>query len=303
MSKLKDTIIHEVKKTFLVTSYFAVGFNLLVLLVGLMVKEIELKLGYFGAATFSAALIGKVVVILETVGIDLKLNRTKLLNIVIMKTLLYTIVIFLSIVLEDIIKGMVSDDLTFRESLHHLIVSFNSHHFWARCIYMFVLFGLYHFIFEVDKFLGTTELFDMVFSRFYHPKEKEFVLLFIRWNYGVEGLENQLLALQDYTHMLNQTLPKYKGTIASYEIDGVLCLWENTPDHNYYEKGVAFFQDLKQKPDDYKIQNLRAGITKGSLIEAEVGGFLKKEILRTGELINRVKEVSLPETGKSLKEI
>ncbi|WP_044208557.1 hypothetical protein [Flammeovirga sp. OC4] len=303
MSKLKDKIIHEVKKTFLVTSYFAIGFNLLVLLVGLMVKEVELKVGYFGAATFSAALIGKIVVILETVGIDLKLGRTKLLNVVIMKSLLYTVVIFMAIVLEDIIKGMVSDDLTFREALHHLIASFNSNFFLARWIYMFVLFGLYHFIFEVDKFMGTTELFDMVFSRFYKPKQKEYVALYVRWNYGVSEINGQLKALQDYTHQVNQILPKYQGTIASYDLDGMLCLWENTKEYNFYDQGVSFFRQLLQLPHNFKIQNIRGGITKGPLVEAEIGGFLKKEILRTGEIIEEVKRVSMQETGVPLKEV
>ncbi|MBB6461551.1 hypothetical protein [Flammeovirga kamogawensis] len=303
MSNIKEVVIHEVKKTLLVTLYFAVGFNLLVLLVGLLVDSVELKVGYFGAATFSAALTGKVVVLLETVGIDLKLKRTKLINVVILKAVLFTVVIFLAIVIEDILKGMIADDLTFSEALHHVIASFNSHFFLARCIYMFMLFALYHFIFEVDKFLGTTELFDMVFSRFFNQKDREYIMLSLRWNFQSDSLEDHIKITQEFTHKINQVLPKYKGTISSYEIDGIMCLWENSDSKDFMTKAKEFFKETQKLDGKYGVVNIRGAIKKGIISEAEVGGFLKKEILRISPILVEVNAASKLESGLPLKEL
>ncbi|AZQ62501.1 hypothetical protein EI427_09685 [Flammeovirga pectinis] len=303
MSNIKEVVVHEVKKTLLVTLYFAAGFNLLVLLVGLMVDTVELKMGYFGAATFSAALTGKVVVLLETVGIDLKLKRTKLINVVVLKAILFTIVIFLAIVIEDILKGMIADDLTFREALHHVIASFNSHFFLARCIYMFMLFALYHFIFEVDKFLGTTELFDMVFSRFFNQKDREYIILSLRWNFEADVLNQQIKTTQDFTHKINQVLPKFKGTISSYELDGIMCLWENSDTKDFMNKAKEFFKEAQKLDGKYGVINIRGAVKKGIISEAEVGGFLKKEILRVSPVLDEVKAISRTESGLPLKEL
>ncbi|WP_281615834.1 hypothetical protein [Flammeovirga sp. SubArs3] len=303
MSNLKETIIHEVKKTFLVTTYFAVGLNLLVIIAVLISDKIDFKIGYIGAATFSAALTGKVVVILESVGIDLKLKRTKLLNVVLLKSLLYTFVIFFAIVIEDVLKGMLSDDMSFSEVIHHLIESFNSNFFLGRAIYMMVLFGLYHFIFEVDKFLGATELFDTVFSRFYHPKEKEFVVMHLRWNYRTEDINQKLESAQEFLHRLNQILPKHKGCIERYDLDGVYCTWENSASEKFEDKAESFFKAIEKLEGKYGVQNIRAAYKTDKVTSAEIGGFLKKEIIRIGVAFEEVSTQSIPESGLPLRKV
>ncbi|MBB3699030.1 hypothetical protein KMW28_08345 [Flammeovirga yaeyamensis] len=303
MSNIKDKIIHEVKKTFLVTAYFAVGLNLLVIIAVLISDKIDFKIGYIGAATFSAALTGKVVVILESVGIDLKLKRTKLLNIVMMKSILYTVVIFLTILVEDVLKGMISDDLSFSEVIKHIIHSFESDFFLGRAIYMFVLFGMYHFIFEVDKFLGATELFDMVFSRFYEPKEKEFVVMHVRWEFTTDQLLEKMEEMQQFSYLLNQSLFKHKGMIDRYDLDGVYCVWENSPSDKYEKHAEDFFKNLEELEDKCKVSNIRAAYTTDRIDLAEVGGFLKKEILRVGDAFNKVEEATKPSAGIPLRKV
>ncbi|OHX65914.1 hypothetical protein [Flammeovirga pacifica] len=303
MSNLKEKIVHEVKKTFLVTTYFAIGLNLLVILAVLISDKIDFKWGYIGAATFSAALTGKVVVILESVGIDLKLNRTKLLNIVWLKSLLYTAVIFITILIEDIIKGMVSDDLTFSEVIKHIIHSFESDFFLGRAIYMIVLFGLYHFIFEVDKFLGATDLFDMVFSRFYHPKQKEFVVMHIRWDYSLDNEVDQLKKVQELSYKINQELFKHKGNVDKYELNGMYCVWENTKTEKFETKAEQFFKSLEKLDGKDSIVNIRGAITTGTIDLAEVGGFLKKEILRVGDAFHKVAIASEKTAGVPLRKV
>ncbi len=166
---LKAKIIHEVRKTALVTIYFLIGFNLLALLLALMAPGFRDTRTLFASATVAALLVGKVMVVTEGL-VSRRLSRGhSFLRTVLTKSVIFTVVILAAMAFEEVVHGVIADDLSWSAAWHHLREEASWARFTARSVYLIVLFGLYSFIFELDQFFGADGVADIVLSRYRQP--------------------------------------------------------------------------------------------------------------------------------------
>jgi len=166
---LKTTIIHEVRKTALITVYFLIGFNLLALLLALMAPGFRDPGTLFAGATVAALLVGKVMVVTEGIMVRRLSRGHSFLRTVLTKSVVFTIVILAAMALEEVLHGVIADNLTWSAAWHHFREEASWARFAARSVYLVVLFGLYSFIFELDQFFGVDGVSDIVLSRYRQP--------------------------------------------------------------------------------------------------------------------------------------
>jgi len=138
-SRVLAFVGHELKEMMPPTLFFAVGFNLIMLTTQLVLDDYRLQFFNFMVATTGALLVGKAVLVANTLPFLRRFDNAPLIQPILFKTFVYVVVVLLVRVLEKLIEYLV-DGGTLAGLPAYVRDHFSWHRFVAIQIWLIVLF-------------------------------------------------------------------------------------------------------------------------------------------------------------------
>jgi hypothetical protein len=148
------------------TLFFFVGFNLILFTKRLILEDYLIQYTGFFIATTAALIVGKSVLVANTMPFLRRFDNSPLVYPILFKTLVYTLFVFVARLIEALIHYLVGGGaLGGGRFIEHLLGTFSWAHFTAVQLWMFVLFLIYVTASELNQLLGDGELFKIFFTR------------------------------------------------------------------------------------------------------------------------------------------
>jgi hypothetical protein len=163
-SGLSAFLIKELKEVLPPTVFFAVGFNLVVLTINLILADYLRSFASFMVATAAALVVGKSVLVANAIPLLRGFNAAPMIQPILFKTTFYWAVVFLVRFLEKLVEYLFAGG-TFGGIPQYVTTHFTWHRFAAIQIWIFVLFLIYTSVTELNARLGDGELRKMFFGR------------------------------------------------------------------------------------------------------------------------------------------
>jgi hypothetical protein len=142
--------------------FFAIGFNLIELTTQLVLDDYFVRFANYLVATMAALIIGKAVLLANLMPLIRRYDNAPLIQPILFKTIVYSIVVFLVRVLEKLIEYLVHGG-KLSGIPDYVAEHFTWHMFAAVQIWIFVLFLIYTTLTDVDARLGRGALARMLF--------------------------------------------------------------------------------------------------------------------------------------------
>jgi hypothetical protein len=165
-ARLRSILVHEFHKLLPPTIFFFVGFNLILFSKRLLLADYLIQFSGFLLATTAALVVGKVVLIADTMPFLRRFDRAPLAQPILFKTVVYSILVSVVRLLEAfvhyLIQGGGVGDGGF---LDELLGSFSWDHFIVTQMWILVLFLVYVTASEINGLIGDGELFKILFTR------------------------------------------------------------------------------------------------------------------------------------------
>lgn len=144
--------------------FFAVGFNLILFSMNLVLAAYFVHLASFMLATGAALIVGKVVLVADKIPFLRRFDTAPLIRPILFKSLVYTALVCVARAIEEFIKywidtGHVAGYGAF--ALHH----FSWYKFSFVQLWVFVLFLIYTAGSELNTLFGQGELYKLMFVR------------------------------------------------------------------------------------------------------------------------------------------
>lgn len=299
--------------------YKVVGFNLIAWLIAgnmfvifrffgmygaeqffILKKPLEIEQKFFEANVVSilnGILLSLVDLLLDTPNFKRKSFR----YIIIVKSIAYVVIMFISIVLLFVLDGI----LTNRENnlIYSLNYTISSNYTIALYVYGSTVSLLINFLKQVNKKFGPGILWKLFSGKYYSPRVEDRIFMFIDLKASTTIAEKlghlrYSRLIQDCFYDVTDVVSRYKAEIYQYVGDEIVLTWE-------LEKGIEndncfrFFFEFKKKIeslcDYYKdkygvVPVFKAGMNCGTVTVAEIGE-LKKEIAYHGDVINTASRI------------
>jgi len=156
-------LIKEFKEVLPPTVFFAIGFNLIVLTINLILADYLRSFASFMVATATALVVGKSVLVADAMPFLRRFNTAPMIQPVLFKTTAYWAVVFLVRFLEKLVEYLFAGG-TFGGIPKYVTTHYTWHRFAAIQIWIFVLFLIYTSVSELNTRLGNGELMKIFFS-------------------------------------------------------------------------------------------------------------------------------------------
>jgi hypothetical protein len=163
-SALLAFVIKELKEVIPPTLFFAISFNIIVLTTQLILDDYLQQFAGFAIATTSALVVGKAVLVANSMPLLRRFDRAPLIQPILFKTILYFAVVFIVRFLEKVIEYW-SGGGTWAGIPDYVADHFTWHRFAAIQIWLFVLFLIYVTATELNTLFGHGELVKILFTR------------------------------------------------------------------------------------------------------------------------------------------
>ncbi|MEP6596056.1 MAG: adenylate/guanylate cyclase domain-containing protein [Ginsengibacter sp.] len=229
---------------------------------------------------------------------EMRFRRWSFTRILIIKTLLYTAVIYAVTLALTIIVGLIdgrkmSDLPAFLASLELLVL----------VIYTLVIYSLLVFFLQVNHLLGEGILWKFIRGRYHKPREEERIFMFLDMKSSTTIAE-QLGHVRFYTllnelfHEISEPVLHTKAEIYQYIGDEVVLTWEmehGLENSNCLKAFFMFRESLLRNSESY-LKNFgvkpefKAGLHFGKVISAQIGD-LKREIVYNGDVLNTTSRI------------
>lgn len=148
------------------TLFFFIGFNLILFTKRLILEDYLIQYAGFFVATTSALIVGKSVLVANTMPFLRRFDNSPLLYPILFKTCVYTLFVFLARLLEALAHYLLRGGvLGGGQFIEHMIGTFSWGHFTAVQLWIFVLFLAYVTASELNQLFGDGELFRIFFTR------------------------------------------------------------------------------------------------------------------------------------------
>jgi hypothetical protein len=164
MEKLKE----EIRSVLLVTLYFAIWMGVLLIIKKLILAEYDIEFKGLTAALVGALVLAKVVLILEHVSLGAWLKNRPVIMEVILRTLFYTLGVFVVLVLEKSFEGR-HDYGGFIPAVIGLFQTVKGSHVWVNVICISGALLVYNIFSALKQILGEGALLRALLSPL--PKE------------------------------------------------------------------------------------------------------------------------------------
>jgi len=166
MSKpgLLTFLIKELKEVLPPTLFFALGFNLIVLTIDLILADYLRTFASFLVATTTALVVGKSILVADALPFLRRFDTAPIIQPVLFKTTIYWSVVFVVRFLEKVVEYLVAGG-TVGGVPEYIVAHFSWHRFLAIQIWIFLLFLIYTSVSELNTTLGRGRLREIFFSR------------------------------------------------------------------------------------------------------------------------------------------
>ena len=166
LSKLGHFFLHELREVIPPTLFFFIGFNLILFTKRLFLADYLIEYTGFLVATTAALIVGKTVLVADTIALMRRFDGAPLAYPIVFKTIAYTLLVFVVRLLEAFIHYLVEGGAVGHGGfLGHLFGTFSWPHFIATQLWIFVLFLVYVTASELNHLFGDGELFKIFFTR------------------------------------------------------------------------------------------------------------------------------------------
>jgi hypothetical protein len=163
-ASLKERALEELKEFWITALYLFVFLGSFTLYRRMVLAEFGITYLNYGVALIEALIIAKVVLIGRALGLDKLADRGgPLILVVIFKSVVFSILVFLFGILEKIAEGLYHKKDW--DSILQELLSVSEHELLARMIMLFVSFIPFFAFWEIGNILGRRKLIEMFFSR------------------------------------------------------------------------------------------------------------------------------------------
>jgi hypothetical protein len=156
-------IVKEFKELAPPTIFFAVGFNLILLTINLILGQYQVKYASVVAATIGALVIGKAALLANALPFFRKMDNQPLIRPVLFKSGIYWVVVCLVRFIEKLVEFLVHGG-KLRDLSNYMATHFTWNQFFAIQIWVLVLFLIYTFLHELNTLFGHGELYRILFT-------------------------------------------------------------------------------------------------------------------------------------------
>ena len=226
---------------------------------------------------------------------EMKWSFTKVF---ILKTLLYTVVIYVVTISLAILTGFYQgrkwDELpAFLTSRQQLVL----------VVYTLVIYGLLVFFIQINQLLGEGVLRKFILGKYHQPHEEERIFMFLDMKSST-AIAEQLGHVRFYTllnelfHEISQPVLLTKAEIYQYIGDEVVLTWEmkdGLENSNCLKAFFMFQKNLVNNSEHYILKfgvkpEFKAGLHFGKVVSAQIGD-LKREIVYNGDVLNTTSRI------------
>lgn len=225
--------------------------------------------------------------------IQMRFRRWSFTKMLIIKTLLYTAVIY-SVTLSIIIPaGFVEG-----HKLSEIPALLSSMSQLVLVLYTLIIYGLLVFFLQVNHLLGEGVLWKFIRGKYHKPREEERIFMFLDMKSSTTIAEQLghvrfYALLNDLFHEISFPVLQTKAEIYQYVGDEVVLTWEvdDGLENSNCLKTFFMFQERLEKNSESYLKNFglrpqfKAGLHFGKVISAQIGD-LKREIVYNGDVVN-----------------
>ena len=216
----------------------------------------------------------------------------------ILKTLFYTVVIYIVTIALGIIGGLFegrkwAEVPAFLVSREQLIL----------VIYTLVIYGLLVFFIQINRLLGEGVLWKFIRGKYHHPREEERIFMFLDMRSSTTIAEQLghvrfYRLLNELFHEISQPVLQTKAEIYQYIGDEVVLTWEmkdGLENSNCLRAFFLFQENLIDNSENYFKKfgvkpEFKAGLHFGKVVSAQIGD-LKREIVYNGDVLNTTSRI------------
>src|SRR4030095_7604532 len=257
---------------------------------------IEMSL-MFAEGTIVAIVFGTLLTVVDYFLDTDKFKRRSFSSITIVKSILYSIMIFIGIVSIFVTHAILTNDemTNFMKPIYYTLTS---QYPIAIFIYGVFMSLLLNFIKQVNKKFGPGILFKLFSGKYHQPRQEERIFMFLDLRSSTTIAEKlghikYSQFIQDCFYDITSIITKYQAEIYQYVGDEIILTWEmekGMQNENCFHFYFGFKSLLYEKKDFYLkrfgiIPEFKAGMNCGYVTVAEVGE-IKKEIAYHGDVLN-----------------
>jgi hypothetical protein len=157
--------LRELRAVIPPTAFFFVGFNLILFTKRLFLADYLVQYAGFLVATTGALIVGKVVLVADTMPFLRRFDHRPLIYPILFKTIVYTLLVFVARLIEALIHYLIEGGVLGHGGfIADLVGRFSWANFTAIQLWIFVLFLIYVGVNEVNQRLGPGRLRALLFS-------------------------------------------------------------------------------------------------------------------------------------------
>lgn len=227
-------------------------------------------------------------------NINSKLRHWSFTKILLFKTILYTAVIYLIIIILALTFGMLEGT----RDLNLLWVQIRSREQLVLTFYTLVVYGLLVFMMQINHLLGEGTLQKFILGKYHQPHEEARIFMFLDMKSST-SIAERLGHVRFYTllnelfHEISQPVLETRAEIYQYVGDEVVLTWQvedGLQNANCLKTFFLFRNRLIKKENDYLKEfgvkpEFKAGLHFGRVVSAQIGD-LKREIVYNGDVLN-----------------
>jgi len=250
----------------------------------------------FLEASITAVIFGFLLSMVDLLFDNDTFKRKSFRHIMLMKSVAYSAIIFVSIVSVFSLHGLLTKNSDISDSF--LNYALGSRYTVALYLYGVIISVLLNFIKQVNKKFGPGVMWKLFSGRYHQPRQEERIFLFLDLKSSTTIAEKlghikYSQFIQDCFYDITSIIAQYKAEIYQYVGDEIILTWEverGIENENCFRFYFAF-KDLLLKSKDYYIKKFglwpefKAGLNCGYVTVAEVGE-IKKEIAYHGDVLN-----------------
>ena len=147
------------------TIFFIIGFNLVALTTNLILAQYSVAFASFMLVTTAALVVGKAVLVANTLPFLGRYDRAPLIEPILFKTVVYWAIVFVARLIEHFVRFCLVEHHPVGSFLPHMVATFSWDRFAAIQIWIFVLFLIYVTGSELNHLFGDGELRRILFTR------------------------------------------------------------------------------------------------------------------------------------------
>jgi hypothetical protein len=154
--------LRELREMLPPTTFFFVGFNLILLTTNLLLTDYGAQFASFMLATAAALVVGKAVLVANAMRSIRRYDRAPLIRPILFKTVFYWAIVFVARLLEHWIRFWLVEHHPLGTFLPHMVATFDWHRFVAIQIWILVLFLIYETATELNHLFGEGDLWHLL---------------------------------------------------------------------------------------------------------------------------------------------